>query len=183
MTDQLIHDGQLHSPFFIFVRQPHGLSDVQILALFALDAYERTSQPTRHGRHAIMSDGLGWTMLADDWYYTLWHLKTTRPAINELAKRNELYACTEGDCDRSFDFAHYKNGQLTREYVVRSPHFSDRQVVKNWGAPLPGEAGLLEKDGHNIGIELAAKLGIKIRFTMDELRIYVPSRDIGRTKC
>jgi hypothetical protein len=115
-----------------------------------------------------------WTMLADDWHYTLWHMRTTRPAIEAIARLHEVYVCSEGDCDRSFDFAYWDNGRLAREYVVQSPRFTDRLIAKNWGAPLPGEAALLATDGCNIGIQLAASLGIQTRFMMEDLRIYGP---------
>lgn len=177
MTDQLLYDGRLHSPFFIFIRQPHGYSDVEILARFKLDSYQRSTEYSSRGRRAIMSDAGDWTMLADDWYYTLWHMKTTRPAIEAIAEYHELYACTEGDCDRSFDYLHYRKGRIVRKYVVSSPSFSNRVVVEDFGTPLPGEAALLKNGGYNIGIELAGTLGIKNRFTDDDLRLYAPPRD------
>jgi hypothetical protein len=177
MTEQLLYDGRLHSPFFIFLRHPHQYSDADVLARFKLDSYQRAPHATRHGRHAILCDSGNWLMLADDWHYTLWHMKTTRPAMEALGTSHELYTCMVGDCDRSFDFVHYKQGRLARKYVVASPHFSDRRVVEDFGTPLPGEAALLRNDGYNIGIELAETLGIKTRFTMEELRIYVPERD------
>ncbi|MCB9925525.1 MAG: hypothetical protein H6822_25470 [Planctomycetaceae bacterium] len=177
MTDPLLYGGCLHSPFFIFIRQPHGYSDTEILALFKLSSYQRSTEPTPHGRHAIMADAGDWSMLADDWYYTLWHMKTTRPVIEGLAEYHEVYICMEGDCDRSFDFVHYRKGKLARKYVVSSPSYSNRVVAEDFGTPLPGEAALLKNDGYNIGIELAGTLGIKNRFTDDDLRIYTPPRD------
>ncbi len=177
MTEQLLYDGRLHSPFFIFIRQPHGYSDAEILTYFKLNSYKRSTESTSGGRHAVMCEAGDWTMLADDWYYTLWHMKTTRPAIKAMVEYHELYVCTEGDCDRSFDFAHYRKGRLVRKYGVSSPSYSNRVVVEDFGTPLPGEAALLENDGYNIGIELAATLGIKNRFTDDDLRVYVPPRE------
>ncbi len=177
MRDQLLYDDRLHSPFFIFIRHPHGYSDLDILTRFKLISYQRSAQASPRGRHAIMCDAGDWTMLADDWYYTLWHMKTTRPAIEAMAECHELFACSEGDCDRSFDFVHYQTGRLARKYVVSSPHFSDRNVIEDFGIPLPREAVLLANDGCDIGIELAETLGIKTRFTNDELRVYIPLRD------
>lgn len=182
MTDRLLYDGRLHSPFFIFIRQPHGYSEAEILARFELSSYQRTTASSFRGRHAIMCDAGDWTMLADDWYYTLWHMKTTRPAIEAIAEYHELYACSEGDCDRSFDFLHYHKGRLVRKYVVSSPSFSDRVVAHDFGTPLPGEAALLKDDGYNIGIELAATLGIQTRFTHEELRVYALPKDTSLQK-
>jgi len=177
MRDQFLYDGQLHSPFFVFLREPHGYSDQKLLAKFGLDDYRLAANVNSYGRHAIIANAGGWTMLADDGYYTLWHMKSTRRAIQKLARHHDLYTCSEGDCDRSFDFAFYANGQLLREYAVQSPRFTDRTISKDYGIPLPGEAELLRNNGCNIGIELAAGLGIKNRFELNDLRIYVPSRN------
>ena len=53
-------------------------------------------------------------MLADDWHYTLWHMESTRLAIEAIAKFHEIFACSEGDCDRSFDYVYYQDGRLMR---------------------------------------------------------------------
>lgn len=124
-----------------------------------------------------MCDSGGWLMLADDWYYTLWHKQSTRPAIGSIGASHEVFAYSVGEGDRSFDFVHYQNGKLARAYVVESPNYSDRIVVENIGTPLPGETALLREDGDNIGIQLAETLGIKTRFKDDELRIYVPPEE------
>ena len=45
-------------------------------------------------------------MVADDWHYTLWHMPSTRPALQALGRGCDVFACSVGDCDRSFDFAY-----------------------------------------------------------------------------
>src|SRR4029079_5465413 len=87
-----------------------------------------------------------WTLLADDWYYTLWHLKSTQLAIASLAARHDVFACSVGECDHSFDFIYYKNGQLIRKYVVVYPSFTRREVVEDFGDPLPGETAALQHE-------------------------------------
>jgi hypothetical protein len=177
MTEQLIFDGRLHSPYSIFLRQPHDYSDEDLLTLFGLGAYQLSNNPTHHGRRAILADADGWTLLSDDWYYTLWHMKTTRDVIRKLARSHDIFACTEGDCDRSFDYLYFRNGKLIREYVVHSPGFSDRNVHADHGPQIPGEDDLLVRDGDNIGIDVASLLGIKTRFCDDDLRVYASPRD------
>lgn len=175
MTDPLLYNGRLHSPFSLFIRKPHGFSDAELLIHFGLDNYQRTSNPTAFPCHAILADADGWILLADDWYYTLWHMKSTQTAIQNLSIDHDIFACSEGDCDRSFDYVYYNKGKLLRELIVHSPNYSDRIVYKEHGDFLLGEAELLLNDGYNIGIELAANLGMKTYFTMDELRVYVPT--------
>lgn len=175
MSAPLVHDGRLHSAFFIFIRQPHGYSDHDLLARFGLDSYQPTTDLLPRARHAILCDLGSWFMLADDLYYTLWHMKSTRPVIDALGKEHELFACSHGDCDESFDFVHYRNGNLVRKYIVDSPNFNDQVVTVNFGVPLPGEAALLKVGGVDIGMKLAETLGIRIRYTLDELRCFAPA--------
>ena len=177
MAEQLIFNGKLNSPFSIFIRQPNAYSDKELLQLFRLGHYKR-SPVSQNGRHAIFADAGGWTMLSDDWCYTLWHLPTTKRVIRKLAKSHDIFACSEGDCDRSFDYKYYVDGQLVREYTVHSPRFSDREVGVNRGGLLPNEHEILVEDGYNIGIAVAAGLGIKTQFTDDDLRIFTPPADI-----
>ena len=176
MDDDLLYRGRVHSPFFIFVRHPDGFSDEDILTRFNVPSYRRATKASRYDRYAVISDVGAWTMLADDYHYTLWHMKITQSAIESIAKCREVFTCTEGDCDRSFDFSHYRDGELSRKYIVSSPLYSDRRIDEDWGTPLPGESELLQADGENIGIARAAKLGIQTRFKREELRVYVPSR-------
>jgi hypothetical protein len=177
ILDELLFDGRLHSPFFIFIRQPHGYSDFDILANFQLGSYRRSTATSRLGRHAILSAAGNWTMVADDWRYTLWHMPSTRTVLEAIAKSHEVFTCSVGDCDLSFDYAHYQVGNLKRKYVVSSPHFTDRVVVEDFGAPSSDEVQLPQQAGDNPGIELAERMGIQTRFTSDSLRIYVPGCD------
>src|SRR5262245_61293873 len=114
-AENLLYDGRLHSPFFIFIKHPHGYSDFDILARFQLGSYRRSRATSRLGRRAIMADAGSWTLLADDWYYTLWHLEPTWAAIEELGRSHEVFACSVGECDLSFDYVHYQEGRLKRK--------------------------------------------------------------------
>src|SRR5262249_33388438 len=74
------------------------------------------------------------------WYYTLWHMRSTRPTLQALGRSCDVFACSIGDCDHSFDFVYYRGGRLVRQYVVEDPDFRGGRVVENTGEPLPGEA-------------------------------------------
>jgi len=55
-AEKLLYDGRLHSPFFIFIRQPHPYSDSDLLTRFQLRAYRRSATVPAHKRHAIIAE-------------------------------------------------------------------------------------------------------------------------------
>ena len=65
MTESLFIRGQLHAPYFIFVRGEGRYSDADLLRLFGLSHYRPTEAPLRIGRYAILADDGPWTMIAD----------------------------------------------------------------------------------------------------------------------
>jgi hypothetical protein len=180
MTDSLFVSGRLHAPYFIFVRGQGRFSDTDILRLFGLSAYHPTKALRRLGRYAILADDGPWTMIADDWYYTLWHMPSTRPALEELGRNCDVFAGSVGDCDHSFDFVYYSGGRLERRYVVADPDFCGGSLVENTGTPLPGEsAAFKEEDELGIVLGVAASLGIRTDYTGQDIRVYVPSAEPG----
>lgn len=176
MTNSLFIEGKLHAPYFVFLRCTGRYSDEDLLDRFGLLSYRPTRSVRRHGPYAILADDGEWTMIADDWYYTLWHLKTTRPALEVLAESCDVFACSVGDCDHSFDFVYYRDSHLVRRYVVADPDFRGGSIVENVGEPLPGESTAFEQtDEMNIVLNIAASLGIKIDYSDRDIRVYAPS--------
>jgi hypothetical protein len=175
MTQSLFINGRLHAPYFIFVRSEGRYSDADLLRLFGLSAYARVEVSHHLERHAILADDGSWTMIADDWSYTLWHMPSTRPAIEKLGSGCELFACSVGDCDHSFDFVYYSGGRLLRKYVVVDPDFSGGTVAENTGDPLPGETSAF-KETNELGIvlSLAFSLGIRAGWSERDIRTYAP---------
>ena len=168
---------ELHVPYYIFLKCAGRYADADLLRRFGLANYCRvpaaSAQQLR--QHAILADDGPWTLLADDWYYTLWHLPTTRPLLEELAQECDVFAGSIGDCDHSFDFVHYRGGRLVRKYVVTDPHFRGRVLVQNVGYPLPGEADALRhQDEAQVVQAIASNLGIRTRYALHELRYYAP---------
>lgn len=180
--ESLFVNGQLHAPYFIFVRGEGRYSDADLLRLFGLPAYRPTHSPRRLGRYAVLADGGAWTMVADDWYYTLWHMASTRPAIEELGRSCDVFAGSVGDCDHSFDFVYYSGGRLIRRYVVADPDFRGGKVVEDTGTPLLGEAAAFgEADELDIVLGVAASLGIKPDPTERDVRVYAPGAEPSTT--
>lgn len=168
-------EGRLHAPYFLFLHCQGLFTDRQLLHQFGLTNYI-PAKPTRPiQQSAILADAGGWCLLADDWYYTLWHKETTRPVLAQMGQSFDVFACSVGDCDRSFDFVYYRDGRLVRKYIVHSPRYTDQIVVENVGEPLPGEAtAFKESDEINLVLGVAASLGLKVKFEERDFRVYVP---------
>jgi hypothetical protein len=169
-----IFDGRLHCPHFIYFRGGTKLSDEQILAHFELSSYFRAKSYSEFATYAVIANSGDWTVLADDWLYTLWHQPSKRTAIETLAEERDLFAWSVGDCDRSFDFYLYRCGQLVRKHVVESPRFTDQIVTADFGERLPSETELLASNlDISIKLDLLTRsLGIDTAVSQDSLRVY-----------
>jgi hypothetical protein len=175
VTESLFVSGRLHAPYFIFVRTEGRCSDANLLRRLGLSTYRLRKSWRRLGRYAILADLGHWKMVADDWYYTLWHLPSTRPALEALGQRFDVFACSVGECDHSFDFVYYCGGRLVRRYVVEDPDFRGGRVVENTGTRLPGEtAAFAEPDEMGIVLGVARSLGIRTDFEEGQVRAYAP---------
>jgi hypothetical protein len=179
----LIFHGELHAPYFIFLRCPDRYSGAELLRRFGLSDYRPCEGVPGLGRYAILADDGRWTLIADDWYYTLWHMRSTRPTLAALGKECDVFACSVGDCDRSFDFVYYRDSRLVRKYVVEDPHFQGGVVVEDIGEPLPGEAAAFaHSDELKIVLDIAASLDIKTEYTEQDLRLYAEPGPYRRRK-
>lgn len=167
-------DDWLHSPYFIFFRGGAKLTDEEVLAHFELSSYSRTPLASMSRTHAMITEVGEWTLLADDWLYTLWYQPCKWSAIERLAQDRDLFAWSVGECDHSFDFCLYRNGQLVRKHVVEAPNMSDQVVTVDFGEPLPGEAEIFsstEDSGVHLR-RLTEALGIDARVSRDSMRVY-----------
>ena len=167
--------GKLYAPYFIFVRCAGIYSDADLLRTFGLGHYEQRAQAPPGGPYVLIANDGTWTLVADDWLYTLWHMPSTRAIIGELAERHDLYACSVGDCDCSFSFVFYSEGRLVRNYVVESPHFTDAVVVDDFGIRLPGETEAFEHPNElDRVLSIAGSLGVRMPYKEGEVRVFAP---------
>lgn len=172
LSDLFVH-GELQSYYFIFLKCSGKFSDAELLQQFGLSAHSRTNAFPSDCSYVLLADDGEWTLIADDWWYTLWHLPSTRTRIAAIGQTCDVFACSFGDCDRSFDFAYYHDSRLIRRYVVEDPHFQGGVVVENFGDPLPGEAAAFkEADQLKLVLGVAASLGIKTEYNEHDLRAY-----------
>jgi len=159
-------------PFVIFLRANHEYSDIELLSFFGLSAYQRYEPATlvRPDCWVVLGDAGQWTMLADDYRYTLWFMKTTRPALELLAERHGVFWCCIGDCHLDVEFVFYQNGDIARRFEF----YDDRGVKEDIGTPMAGEATLLKSEMHHwrLPLELPKSLGIEVDLVYKNLRIY-----------
>lgn len=175
MSASHLINGRLYSPYLICIRSEGYFSDADLLSLFGLHGYHPPADPDRFRRHALLVDAGAWTVLADDWYYTLWNMSETRPTIAALGESWDVFACSVGDTDRSFDFVYYQGSQLVRRYVVEDPHARGRVVVVDEGNPLPGEAAAFSAtNGTERVLGVAQSLGIPTVYNEQDVRVYAP---------
>lgn len=167
--------GELRSPYYIFVRASGNKTDADLLRELGLGSYVRREKAPQFGRYAILADDGQWTLIADDGHYTLWNRPTTRPVIADWAQHYDVFTCSIGDCDRSFDFTYYRDGKLARACGVADPDNGGGTVWENIGAPLSAEpqAFQLADERHTV-LAIAASLGIQTRYGEAEVRIYAP---------
>ena len=175
----------LFAPFFIFIKCGDKLSDAALLDHFGIGHYQEHTEPDDSRPCAIIARDGTWVHLVDDWRYSLWHVPETRKRIAALAETYDVFACSVGDCDRSYDFEYYKDAKLVRRYVVSDPRLSGGMVTRNVGAKLAGETGgsflgrivddLRGKDRRDELTEvmqIASGIGITINHTETPLAIY-----------
>jgi len=170
--------GSLHAPFFIFIKCAGAYSDADLLRRFGLSGYQRVSAPPDSGPYVCLTEDGQWMHIADDWSYTLWHRPSTWETLAETAKNHDVFACSTGDCDYSWQFVYYRHGRLLRKYVVDDPHYRKGGiVVEDFGIPLEAEESATQlSDESEIVLTIAASLGIDVNHRAKEIRVCAPPR-------
>lgn len=170
-----IINGLPHTPYLIFLNGLKDKTDQEILELFDLgDNKETAIRNDLSDKYCIyMSRDDNWIHLMDNYFYTHWHSKNFSMKVEELGRNYELFSCSVGDCDLSFDFKYYKNGNKIREYVVESPNYNDEILKVNYGEPLLGEnEGMQKNDQFNRVTHIASSLGIEIPTDLNKIKCY-----------
>ncbi len=122
----------------------------------------------------------GWTMLADDWHYTLWHMPSTMRVVEDAAKRGDVYYDMVGECDESYAFGYFRSGSIARKVTVASPHFSDQILETDDGIPLAVESDdRMTDDIEKYVDSIAQFIGIRMPKVGDEVLAFGPSQNVG----
>ena len=167
------YTGSFHSPFFIFIKGLNHLSDEQILEFLEFDNCKIRNIEDDIKQSLFITRDKEWVHIMDNWWYNLWHSDSFRKKIDKLGEKYDLFYCSMGDCDYSFDVTYYKNGLLRRKYIVDDPDFKGGELIENIGKPLPFE----EENLKNIGqgskiISIAKSIGIETNHKLEEISCY-----------
>lgn len=140
MTPLWITGSHIHAPYFIFIDGGTVYRDDEVMALLGIEGFAPATR-LEHPNHFLhLTDDGRWLHVVDDWLYTQWHSKGIRERIAKLATRHDIFTCSVGDSDRSFDFEYFRGGVLVRRHVVDDPRYDGGSVTEDFGEPLPGEA-------------------------------------------
>ena len=173
MDKPKIIDGLLHAPFFIYVKCRQQLSDKELLKRLNLSSYKDKYLPGYKKKRLYITHDKNWSHIADDWCYNLWHSQSIRGSISELSKEFNVFTCSVGDCDHSYDFSYYENGEIKRNYVVDHPEINNPKVTIDEGHPLSGEVkAFKKKDEFKIILTLAKSLGINTDYKRLNIKTY-----------
>ena len=133
--------GFLHTPFMIYIRSYNTLSDNDFMKAFGLQDYQKLSPPLpASSLHVVFANDAEWTHIADDFRYTLGHSPKTTEVIERYSKSYDIFSCSIGDIDESFEFEYFQNGNLMRKLVFEHDAFKNsKNVIVDIGNKLPGE--------------------------------------------
>jgi hypothetical protein len=163
----------IHAPYFIFIDGGTVYSDEEAMELLGIEGFAASArlECSNHVLH-ITDDGR-WLHVVDDWFYTQWHSRTIRDRIAKLATRHDIFTCSVGDTDHSFDFEYFMGGVLVRRYVVEDRNRDGGVVTEDFGSPLPGEAAAFEhSDEVSRVLEVARSVGVVIDHRPERIRSF-----------
>ena len=171
----------VHSPFIVAIRSTTP-TDSEVLEVLGLSHYRASALRDRTSSKEVFITNAGeWTLVADDWAYTIWHADKVWDAAGDrgltraCGRWGSVFAFWVGDSDESYGFDLFADGQHRRSLLVGSPSYTNRKVRRDEGMPLPGEtAELYEKDAMIIVWAIAQMLGILVDPQTNVFRRYVP---------
>ncbi len=133
--------GYLHTPFMIYVRSRNALSDNDFMKAFGLQDYQKMFPPLSPSYlRVVFANDTEWIHIADDFHYTLWHSPKTAEVVEGYSKSYDIFRCSIGDIDESFEFEYYQNGSLIRKLIFEHDVFKNSKTVTvDRGTKLPGE--------------------------------------------
>jgi len=168
-----ITGGHIHAPYFIFIDGGTIYGDEEVMALLGIEGFSPASHLEAPNHFLHITDDGRWLHIVDDWLYTQWHSKTIRDRIAKLASKHDIFTCSVGDADYSFDFDFYQGGFLVRRYVVEDPNYDGRSVSEDFGQPLPGEAAAFEHADLAMRVlDVARSVGVTIDHSPECIRSF-----------
>jgi len=162
-------------PCYICIKGIAEKKDLEVLKLLQItsDIAQAYDELTTEDFEIFVSRDDQWIHVIDNFFWMLNQSENVTKSIEALGVHYDIFTCSVGDADLSFDFKYFKNGKLRREYVVKSPNFNDEVISINFGIPLSGEKeGLQKKDQLDKVLFIAHSLGIDIPKDFEKLTAY-----------
>ena len=158
--------GELHAPFIIFFRSAELTTDDEVLDRLQLRGYRGTElhEQVTGEPWVIIGELNDYTIVADDWSYTLWHAERIGGVVTEFAlNTSELFCYRLPDVDHTFDFDHFRNGKLERSYHLDPDGWTNPPILTTTGTPLPFETeDLAAEDSMDRPRKVASRLGFDL---------------------
>ncbi|WP_375560378.1 hypothetical protein ACE193_22180 [Bernardetia sp. OM2101] len=92
------------SPFLIFIKGVNHLSDKQVLQLLGLNTFKIIDSLEDREKSLYITRSTNWIHIMDNWLYDLWHSTPFKNSVDKLGKEYDIFYCSVGDCDNSFDW-------------------------------------------------------------------------------
>ncbi|QWG09925.1 hypothetical protein [Flammeovirga kamogawensis] len=183
--NELIINNRFYAPYYIFIRCNKSQID-SIFERLELNKWTKLKQINSDKDIALTHKLFysiwenGWLQIFDDWAYSLWYDSDFKSLLTELCKEFEIYYCSVGDIDSSYEFSYYKHGELSREYILDDSISGKEFIEKSYGQQLPFEDELnLINDEHDKILFIASKLGINVSNNINLINsYYLKDRDL-----
>lgn len=181
--NMLIKNNSFFAPYYIFIKEGHKLKEKELFERLELLDYNLILDKWKSDakilldlkkRYLFLTQVENWTHLMDDWMYTLWHDTNFKDNVTKLSEHFDIFCCSVGDVDDSFDFKYFENGKLKREYIVEDPKFRGGEVTKNFGIPFIGEEIALNKKKEPLDkvLSIAQLVGINTKHQLGKIKCY-----------
>ncbi len=170
-----INNGVVFSPFYVFIKGVGKLTDKNLLESFGIKNAEIVSDRTGINKSTslFITEDSKWIHLMDYWDYSLYHNEIENGYIQKLSEGFDIFTCSVGDSDKSFEFKYFVDGQLIREYMVEGPNYKGGRVARNYGTKLISEeSALLNEDELDKVVEIAKGIGIEFEHSKEKIRHY-----------
>ena len=134
-----VYDGVLHSPYFVFIRDWNYGESEMLSRLGISQDYKESSKLNWRDHYFCMLQRDSWTVIADSWYYDLWHSLEFLDSIRKIARDHELLLLMVGDSDNSFEIEYHKEGVLKRQFIFDQVETAGTQLC-DYGEPFEAES-------------------------------------------
>ena len=162
------------APFLIFIKGINHLSDNEVFKLLGVRSFEIIDSLEEKESSLYLTRCQNWIHIMDNWLYNLYHKTSFKNRLDDIGKICDIFYCSIGDIDDSFDFTYFQDGKLRRKYVLNDTVPKNQVIEQNIGEVLPLEEEILSKeiDVQIKIVEIAKSVGIGINHKEENIICY-----------